>query len=126
MESIVLSINPAHVKKILDGEKLFEYRRKRASKPIKFIYIYETAPVKKVVAKAEVWDILEYPPDYLWEGTKEDSGISKEFFDEYFKGKEMAYAYMLGPVSVYDKPKELSDFGLKSAPQSYAYVRSDL
>jgi predicted transcriptional regulator len=36
----------------------------------------------------------------------------------------MAYAYKLGKVKVYGEPKELADFGLRTAPQSFAYVVS--
>ena len=48
--------------------------------------------------------------------------IKKEYFDLYFKNRDIAYAYKLGKVEVYSKPKELEDFGLSCAPQSFVYV----
>ena len=62
------------------------------------------------------------PPEELWEQTKEQSGISKTFFDAYFSGRKIAYAYKLGKVKVYEQPKDLIEFGLKSAPQSFVYI----
>ena len=63
-----------------------------------------------------------YSPEDLWELTKEGSGISKDFFDEYFEGREVAYAYKLGKIKVYDEPKTLLDYGIKAAPQSFVYI----
>lgn len=43
------------------------------------------------------------------EKTKEYSGITKNFFDEYFKDRKVAYAYKLGKIKVYDEPKALAE-----------------
>ena len=124
MKSIVLSINPIHVQNILNGAKKYEYRTKAAKGNVKSIFMYETAPVKKIVAEAEIVEVLMLSPEDLWEKTKEQSGITKQFFDSYFKGREVAYAYKLGKVNVFDEPKELIDFGIKAAPQSFVYLNS--
>lgn len=119
---ILISINPEHVKNIINGSKKFEYRKIAAKQDISSIVIYETTPVKRIVAEAEIIDVLILSPDELWEQTKRASGISKEFFDEYFKGKKIAYAYKLGKVKVYETPKTLLDYGVKNAPQSFIYL----
>lgn len=76
----------------------------------------------KVVAEVEILGVIATSPEELWNQTKNQSGITKSFFDEYFKDKQVAYAYKLGTVKVYEKPKSLLDFGLRMAPQSFAYV----
>lgn len=119
---ILISINPEHVENIINGSKKFEYRKIAAKQDISSIVIYETTPVKRIVAEAEIIDVLILSPDELWEQTKQASGISKEFFDEYFKGKKIAYAYKLGKVKVYKTPKTLLDYGVKNAPQSFIYL----
>lgn len=121
-KKIVISINPQYVEKIISEEKKFEYRTKAAKQDINKIIIYETKPIKKIVAEVEILDVVIASPEELWNQTKEYSGITKNFFDEYFKGKTIAYAYKLGKVKVYERPKSLLDFGLKMAPQSFAYV----
>lgn len=123
MKKIIISINPEHVKNIINGTKKFEYRTKAAKNDVKKIIIYETTPIKKVVAEAEIVEVLMMKPEELWDETKEQSGITKSYFDTYFKNRDVAYAYRLGKVKVYEEPKTLEEFGLKYAPQSFAYVR---
>ena len=122
MTKILMSIHPEHVEKILSGEKQYEYRTKAAKKDVESLIIYETTPIKRVVAEAKIIEVLKLPPEDLWEASKEHSGISKEFFDKYFQGRKTAYAYRLGEIKEYDTPRELSFYGLKAAPQSFVYI----
>lgn len=121
-KKILISINPKHVDNIIKGIKKYEYRKIAAKQDISSIIIYETTPIKRVVAEAEIIDILEFPPEELWEITKQESGISKKFFDQYFKNRDLAYAYKLGEIKVYDEPRLLIEFGIKVAPQSFVYL----
>jgi predicted transcriptional regulator len=75
-----------------------------------------------VVGEAEVVEVVGGSPDEVWDRTSEHSGISRDFFDEYFSGKEQAIAYSLGTVRRYPKPRGLGDYGLRAAPQSFAYI----
>ena len=119
---ILISINPEHVQNIIAGIKKYEYRKIAAKQDVSSIIIYETTPIKRIVAEAEIVDVLEMPPEELWEQTKTESGISKVFFDRYFDNRTIAYAYKLGEIKVYDTPKTLMDYGIKAAPQSFVYV----
>lgn len=125
-QKIVISINPKHVEKIISGEKKYEYRTKAAKQDVDKIIIYETTPVKKIVAEAEILDVLEMSPDELWKETHNESGITKGFFNKYFKDREVAYAYKLGKITVYDTPVELVELGIKNAPQSFVYLKTSL
>lgn len=120
---IVLAVKPKYARRILDGTKTYEYRTSMPRKRVDFIYVYETAPTSAVVAQVKVRDIHEFPPDFLWGGTWRGAGMPKEEFDAYFKGRKMAYAYELGSVWKYKEPRPLSCFGLKRAPQSFAYAK---
>ncbi len=122
-KKIIISINPEHVENIINGTKKYEYRTKAAKQDISSIIIYETVPVKKIVAEAEIIEVLELSPEDLWNETKEFSGISKDLYDDYFKNRDVAYAYKLGKIKVYKEPKSLLDFGIKCAPQSFVYVK---
>lgn len=121
-KKIIISINPEHVQNIINGIKKYEYRKIAAKQDISSIIIYETSPIKRVVAEAEIIDVLMLSPDALWEQTKDASGISKQFFDKYFAGRDVAYAYKLGKIKVYEQPKSLLDYGIKAAPQSFIYI----
>lgn len=119
---ILISINPEYVDKIIRGIKKYEYRKRAAKKDIDKIIIYETVPVKKIVAEAEIIDVLAMSPEELWKETKLESGVTKDFFDLYFKDKKIAYAYKLGQIKVYEEPILLMDIGVKNAPQSFIYL----
>lgn len=132
VRDIILSIKPVYWERIVCGEKKYEYRRKIVIVPeIRRIYFYVTAPVKKVMGYAEVvGEALAFLPEDLWRMTKDEGpGISEEAFFEYFKGiDEDNYstgigAYKLGAVTVFPEPKDVGEFGLKRAPQSFAYVK---
>lgn len=119
---ILISINPEHVANIINGTKKYEYRKIAAKQDISSIIIYETTPIKRIVAEAEIAEVLMLPPEELWEATKDASGISKKFFDAYFKDRQIAYAYKLGEIKVFETPKTLLDYGIKAAPQSFVYI----
>ena len=46
---ILISIKPKFVKKIFEGTKIFELRRKIFLKKINTVIIYESSPTKKIV-----------------------------------------------------------------------------
>lgn len=119
---ILISIKPEHVANIINGTKKYEYRKIAAKQDVSSIIIYETSPIKRIVAEAEIAEVIMLPPKELWKQTKDASGISKDFFDKYFKNRQIAYAYRLGEVKVFDTPKTLLDYGVKSAPQSFIYI----
>ena len=119
---IIISINPQHVENIIRGLKKYEYRKIAAKQDVSSIIIYETSPIKRVVAEAEILEVLMMSPEELWQQTKDASGINKQFFDKYFSGRDVAYAYKLGEIKVYEQPRSLLDYGIKSAPQSFVYI----
>jgi predicted transcriptional regulator len=121
---MLLSINPGHVENILNGTKHYEFRKVRCRDGIKKMLIYSTAPDKMVVAEAWIEDILVDTIDAVWNITNELSGITREFYEAYYVGKEKAVAYKLSNVKRFPEPKSLSDFGLRCAPQSFAYVET--
>ncbi|MDD2624855.1 MAG: ASCH domain-containing protein [Candidatus Riflebacteria bacterium] len=125
MKAILLSIKPEYVEKILDGTKKFEYRKRLAKAKSSTILIYSTSPVMKVVGKAEITGTVSDNPSALWEKTKDNAGITKRKYGEYFQGCKSAYAYKLGQIEVFDVPKSLSDFNISLAPQSFTYVDLD-
>ena len=123
MKALLLSIKPEYVEKILQGEKKFEYRKRLAKEDVSYIYVYSTAPSMKVVASVHIEGHLSDSPTALWEKTKAAAGISRAKFRDYFRGCKTAYAYKLGKVEVFESPKNLADFGVAVAPQSFVYIK---
>ena len=122
MCAILLSINPSHVENILNGTKRYEFRKKACKRHVDKILIYSTTPIMKVVGEAEVEDVLVDDPETIWKRTEKKSGIDKIFFDEYYQNRNRAVAYKLKNVIKYGKPRELKDYGINSAPQSFQYI----
>ena len=120
---LLMSINPEHVDNILSGTKKYEFRKTRCKEDIDSIIIYSTFPIMKVVAEVEVKEIIEGTPQVIWNKTQTAAGIDKLFFDRYYLGRSTAVAYALGKVKKFSTPKLLADYGIRTAPQSYVYVR---
>ncbi len=123
MCKLLMSINPEHVDNILAGIKKFEFRKNKCKEEIDSIIIYSTSPIMRVVAEVEVKGIIEDTPQVVWSKTQSAAGIDKIFFDRYYDGRSTAVAYVLGEVRKFTSPKNLADYGVKAAPQSYVYVR---
>lgn len=122
---IVLPIKAEYAKGILFGDKLFEYRRRMPKRPISQIVIYETAPMSRVVGTVDVCGVLEAEPGELYERTSYGAGISRADYDEYFRGAKKAYAFELGAHVMFDCCPSVDRYGLKGAPQSFAYVKGE-
>lgn len=119
----LVSIHPEHVSNILAGNKVFEYRKVVPSKDISHLALYCTAPVKKIIAVAEVVDCLVGSPTRIWAQTAYGSGISRQFFRDYFSGQRSASAFVLGKVYKMTTPIELGELtGQKTPPQSFYYL----
>ena len=122
----LLSIKPEFVEEIIEGRKKFEYRKKLFKRSdISSIVVYATKPYGKVVGEFEIETILEENIDKLWSDTKHLSGISEEFFYEYFKDRDSGFAIQIKKFKEYKKHLELSEFDstIKPAPQSFCYIR---
>lgn len=122
MKKILLPIKPEFVARILSGEKKVEYRKKVVA-DVEYILIYATVTVQKVVAEFKVEKILCSSPDELWMETKNVGGINEKDYFDYFRGCEKAYAYVISHLKIYDNPLDLSNFGIKRAPQNFQYIK---
>lgn len=123
MRGILISIKPEFVEQIKKGLKHFEYRKVLfKDESIKTMYIYSSAPVKKVVAVCQIKRVICSSPNEIWQLTSKASGITKVFFDSYFEGREKGYAIEIENIIFYDEPMTLSHLNVKRAPQSYQYV----
>lgn len=120
---VLLSIKPEFAFKIFEGTKKYEFRKsifKRTG--IKKVIVYASSPVQQIIGEFEIADILCEETELLWDMTQQFSGISKEFYDQYFTNKDKAFAIQVGKVKKYDKPKSLLDYDIYYAPQSFAYL----
>lgn len=121
---VLMSIKPCYAQLIKTGEKTVELRRtapKIASGD--FIVIYESKPVQRITAICEVDTVLSMKIPELWNQVQNEVCITKNTFEEYFKGKEYGSGIRFKSVSMLEISKALHEISPNlHPPQSYCYV----
>jgi adenylate kinase len=121
--AVLISIHPVHLAQILAGIKVFEYRKVMPIQDVSHLVFYCTAPVKRVVAVAEVAGCLEGSPSRIWAETAYGAGITRKFYRDYFSGHKSASSFALGNVYELSEPLELAKLSsCKVPPQSFCYL----
>lgn len=122
---VILSIKPEFATKIFNGSKRFEFRRRLyKNQEVKSVIVYASAPISKIIGEFEIANVIHDELHSLWGTTNEYSGISEDYYLDYFKGKERGYAIAVSNAELYDEPICIKEaFGI-SPPQSFAYVRN--
>lgn len=127
VNNVILSIKPKYVKEILGGNKKYEYRKKIFKKDIDKVYIYESAPKKRIIGYFIYKGALEGDINFIWNETCDFSGISKLEYNEYFNNKNKAYAIIIEEIYLFKEPlNPYKIFGNFIAPQSYKYIKINL
>jgi len=123
LTSVLLSIRPEYVREIVRGRKKYEFRKSTFRKQhVDHVYIYSSSPVKKLVGRFKVGQIVKAKPRILWDCLGDCSGMSEERFFEYFAGRSCAYAIGIGRVGVFDPPIDPRECLPRFAPpQSFCY-----
>lgn len=123
MKAVLLSIKPEFAHKIFDGTKKYEFRKQIfKDSSVKKVIVYSSSPEQKVIGEFKIDTILRDTPSAIWLQTRDYSGISQAFYDEYFRGRQNAYAIKVASTRIYEQKKDLSDFDIMFPPQSFAYV----
>lgn len=119
---VVLSIKPEFANKIFDGSKRFEFRKAIfKNERIKSVLVYSSSPVQKVIGEFQIEQIIKHDLGTLWELTKEYSGITEEYFYEYFANREHGFAIQIKKKTRFKTPKCLREDYNLTPPQSFAY-----
>lgn len=125
MSTILMSIKPEYVEKIFNNTKRYEYRKRTCKENIDKIIVYSSSPVKKIVGELIIKQVLFDNKDIIWNKTNKLGGISKEKYDSYFSNSDKAVAFEIENTILYKETKSLKDYNIKSAPQSYVYIKKD-
>jgi len=120
---VLLSIKPEYAFKIFDGTKKFEFRKVIFKNPnVTTVVVYASSPVQQVIGEFEIDGILSFDPKSIWEMTKKYSGISEDFFYEYFANRVIAHAIKIKNTKKYRKPLCIREDFNAVPPQSYMYL----
>jgi predicted transcriptional regulator len=120
---VVLSIKPEFANKIFEGTKKYEFRRAIFKNPnVKKVVVYSSSPVQKIIGEFEIDRIIIHDLETLWNKTKKYSGISKDFFFQYFDNKKLGFAIKIKNTKLYQTPRCIrNDYNL-FPPQSFLYL----
>lgn len=124
---VVLSIRPQYTSKIMEGKKTIELRRRfPLSAPRGTIaYIYSTSPIRAIVGRAEIADVVKLPIDQIWQQYSKRASIARPDFDSYFAGLDEGFALQFKNARPFSRPLQLAElrdrFGFEP-PQSFLYA----
>lgn len=125
--ALFLSVRPKYAEKILQGMKTVELRRMRPSVSRgDLLLLYVSSPVKEVKGMSVITRVTSSRPDKLWKLIRHKASVTKDEFDGYFQGAEVAVAIHLSYVKRFALPialPSLREFwpGFRP-PQSYRYL----
>ena len=120
--SVLLSIQPKFADKIFDHTKKYEYRKVIFSSDINKVYVYSSSPICQIIGYFIIDEIIKGTPSTVWRKTSKDSGITREYFDDYFEGHDTAFAIKIKSVKQFKTPinpkKIIKNF---RPPQNFMY-----
>lgn len=125
---VLISVHPFYAAEIAAGRKKVEFRRRWSNKPTDVLVVYATAPIKAIVAIAEISEVRRAGNTQLWEICKSFGGaITRTRLREYMHDLDQGVALLLGRLAVPKfgiNPREAfgDDF---VPPQSYRYLRGE-
>lgn len=133
MKSIVISIQPKWTARILNEEKTIEIRKSKPKEQVEWVYIYCTKDKDldygfngKVVARFKISYIDKIQTALAFNENIDEIEINSNLtltdIMRYAEGKNV-YGWHIQKLQIFNKSKELSEFGLKKAPQSWCYVK---
>ena len=126
--NILLSIRPIYVDKIAKGIKNHELRRSTPKiKTGDLGFIYATNPIKALVGKFKIGQIISGKPYQIWQSSQKTAnfGLRKDTFDQYFKGSNHACAIEIldyKPLNITISREDLINKYNIHPPQSYRYL----
>ncbi|MFA5308746.1 MAG: ASCH domain-containing protein [Dehalococcoidales bacterium] len=122
---VLLSVKPKFARDIFSGLKKYEYRKTIFTrKNINTVIVYASSPKKCVIGEFEIEEIIYDDIESLWARTKNESGISKKFFYEYFGKQSKGYAIKIKNQKEYDNPYSLNHLTVLGPPQSFMYLNA--
>lgn len=125
MTAVLLSIKPEFAEKIFNGTKGYEFRKSIFKRDdVQKIVVYASSPVKKVIGEFSIDKILSDTVDGIWRETHHQSGITKKFYQSYYENRSTAYAIKIGNTVRYKKYRDLKDYNIMTAPQSFTYIQA--
>ena len=126
-QPLLFSLKPNYAELIFKGLKKVELRRRIASNmENRYVFVYVSSPVKQLRGGFRVGQVWSGDPEEIWNKVSNLSQVTKQYFDIYYEGRNIAYALEITDVWEYENPPDLN--GLRErfpnfiVPQSWRAV----
>jgi predicted transcriptional regulator len=115
---------------IFAGTKTVELRRVRPNiKAGELALVYVTSPTKELQGVFKVAKTVSGKPGAIWTEFGKQTGMTREEFDAYFRGKDEAHALVIEEAWTLPKPIRLACIRKEKRgfrpPQSFQYIRGN-
>lgn len=122
-----MSIHPGYAEAILSGRKRAEFRKRPLAEDVRIVLIYATAPVSAIVGWFTVRDTLRATPQDIWLQLHSVGEICWHDFANYYSGRDLGIALLVGEVGRLATPVPLSGVNPSLAtPQSFNYISGNI
>ena len=123
---VLMAIKPQYARLIRDRKKTVELRRVAPKVTAgDILVIYESAPVCKITSFAEIDQVIQMPPENLWESIGTFAMLDKYDFDNYFSGKQIGNGIRIKNVVNLTTPKPINVLPHCVVPQNYRYLSEE-
>ena len=120
---VLLSVKPEYASAISNGTKKVEFRKKVFVDTVKVVFVYSSFPQKKIIGKFFIKQIEKGTPEEIWKRYSDVGCITKQKYDIYYLGHDVAYGIEILSFLKYEIPLDPFEFdSFFRAPQSYCYV----
>ena len=125
---LIISLKPNYADLVFGGLKTAELRR-RISTYVenRDVFIYVSSPVMQLRGGFRVGQVWSGSPQEIWQTVSNLAGVTREVFDDYYKGKNIAFALEIMDVWEFEKPLALKEIRRRFpdfvVPQSYRYLK---
>ncbi|MFH1328903.1 MAG: hypothetical protein ABIH76_08730 [Candidatus Bathyarchaeota archaeon] len=127
-ELLFISIQPEFSEMIRAGTKTVELRKRKPKNISKFAIIYESSPKQTVSFLISIKKVHAASTKVIWEKYRKKCGVSKKYFNEYYRGSKEGIAILIDKVIPLEQTiprKILSKYGL-TPPQDYRYAQKEV
>lgn len=119
----LLPIKPRFAEAIISGRKKVEFRKNPIRDGVRWVILYASRPVSKVVAYFEITTMDEGPLDDLWQRYSSLGAVNQKEYKDYFGEARRGVAIGVGKVYHLHQPQPLMVLGAAVAvPQSTVYL----
>ena len=127
---LLFSVKPNYAGLIFEGLKKVELRRRIASSmENRYVFVYVSSPAKQLRGGFRVGQVWSGAPEEIWNRVSELSQVTKQYFDIYYEGRNIAFALEITDVWEYENTADLNRlrecFPNFVVPQSWRSVSSE-